>query len=420
MTVKSRGRPTVLNRSEAAAMLRAASSSEFNDEDARGECIGWTLSALPNSLVARKLKIDYLLECGHFDSADALIARCLMQGKGRAAGPLLRLRLACSLHAQGRLDQAAVEIERVLAARPADVRALTLATRIAQDGGRPGAAIEFIERAIAVSPERASLRHELIESLLEAGSIERAAAELQRLPGAPPLLAARVLRAQQRTLEAVEQLEQELARKACGPALVSELIDAIEELGDGKRLRDAMDHHRDDGSAVSLRIARAMLAHGRFDAAARLCIECKADPAMRHDALATLLIAQISAGNIDAAEITLEDLGKVTVRQRQIAGLWLTAMRGELVHRSETGGAAGRDPIVSLLQPMLRNAAELFRSRMANADEGELPGLHGLLRTCTTAMGMNDAAVVANAPVNATNSGKPETAPTQLPRRKAA
>src|SRR5687767_8777323 len=92
-----------ISRDEAARLLRAARRAAAGDIESAGEMIGWALTALRDNRHARRLKIDYLLHCGNFESADALIARSLMHGCDHA---LLRLRFARSQFMQGRLDHA--------------------------------------------------------------------------------------------------------------------------------------------------------------------------------------------------------------------------------------------------------------------------------------------------------------------------
>mgnify|MGYP000532487590 CR=1 FL=1 len=69
----------------------------------------------------------------------------------------------------------------------------------------------FLERAVALRPVSDDLRTELISTLLDAGCVRRAARLLQRFGEATPLLRARVLLAQGRTLEALDLLDQEIA-----------------------------------------------------------------------------------------------------------------------------------------------------------------------------------------------------------------
>ncbi len=66
------GQPTV-DRVMAARLLRTARSAAPDDDDS----MEWALSAMPDSLCARKLKIELLLRRGDIESASALIAQGL-------------------------------------------------------------------------------------------------------------------------------------------------------------------------------------------------------------------------------------------------------------------------------------------------------------------------------------------------------
>ncbi|MCZ6542197.1 MAG: hypothetical protein O6768_00875, partial [Planctomycetota bacterium] len=102
--------PTV-DRVMAARLLRTARSAAPDDDDS----VEWALSAMPDSLCTRKLKIELLLRRGDIESASALITQGLLLRPTDAALGLLRAR---SFYAQGQFDRAGRELGLVIAKRP--------------------------------------------------------------------------------------------------------------------------------------------------------------------------------------------------------------------------------------------------------------------------------------------------------------
>ena len=96
------------------------------------EDVEWTFAAMPDSPSAQRLKIELLLRHGDTESADALIARGLLQRPTDAGLTLLRAR---SLFAQGKLDRARRELRLVLAKRPHHRGAIELAGHVALELG---------------------------------------------------------------------------------------------------------------------------------------------------------------------------------------------------------------------------------------------------------------------------------------------
>jgi hypothetical protein len=339
--------------------------------DDRGELIGWALSAMPERLAARRVKIDYLLEGGHFDSADALIARSLICGRPRESGALMRLRFARSLHAQGRLESADHEIRRVLDERPHDCRALVLAARIAGARHNHVRAVELMVLACDVRPADASLRAELVEALLAADLTDHAARELRRIASPSAVLVARVLRAEHRLLEAVEVIERAARDVTSAPpsAVLMELIEALEELGDGARLSAALEHAPAE-PAVQIRAVKAMLALGQPQRVEGAIAALGKDPRFRREAIPVLLAVRTMAGEFEQSQSALDQLDALPCGpdRAATASVWLSAMAGALLRSAIDARAAGRDPDANMLTPMLQRAAAVLRSALSNSD----------------------------------------------------
>ncbi|MHC4108417.1 MAG: tetratricopeptide repeat protein, partial [Planctomycetota bacterium] len=204
-TRRRRGRrerqPANLDRKDAAGLLRAA-RAVATDNDA--EAIDWAFLAMPDSIPARRLKIEYLLRQGDNDLADALIAQGLLQ---HPTNPSLALLRARRLYAQGETREAEGELHMVLAARPHHCGTLELAGRVSAELGDASLAVKFLRQAAAERAGNDRVAGLLVQSLIDAGYADRAAEALRRMVRPPAGLKARVLRAMGRLLEAVELLE---------------------------------------------------------------------------------------------------------------------------------------------------------------------------------------------------------------------
>lgn len=380
-----RRRPAnVLNRIEAAGMIRAARNAP-RGSDERGELIGWARTVLRDNRLVRRLKIDHLLDTGEYDSADALIARALMRGNKREAGVLMRWRFARSLQAQGRLEQAWQQVTHVLAERPQHGGALQLGARIASERGEFHVAVELLARACTLQSQRNELRARLVEALLSNGQIHEAAVELVRIHAPSPTLVSRVLRAQGRTLEAVELLERASAASgetASIAELNRELIAALEELGDVSRLNRAMATARQDlsdspgGSETLLRAAHAMLSQGHFENVLAAIDPVLNDARHRRAALPLNIAALTMLDRTDEARQALVEWREVEAAPdvRSLAGMWLSALFGQTLVEAVDFRSAGRDPALDLRGPMVtRAAAVLHQASQETAGTRSLP-----------------------------------------------
>jgi tetratricopeptide (TPR) repeat protein len=371
--VASRVRQAI-SRAEAAAMLRAARKALAIGDDRAGETIGWTLTALRDNYHARLIKIEYLLRGGHWDSADALIARTIMHLRDH---PLLRLRLARSFFEQGRIEQAATEIRRVLQARPEHAAALALAARIASAQGRYKEAAALWMQASDCRQNDETVRAAFVQSLLDAKLTCHAAAECAQLSNPPAFLAARVFRAQGRTLDAVDRLEAALMLDRANAIVMCELISAHEDAGDIVRFRQLLPRLADAPLPAQLRASEGCLTFGEFDQAIALAQRIAEDPLWRDRAEWVLHIAQlmsrengVQAGQFD---VPLSDRSRRnhSAHRASIATHWINAMLGRLTVQQIDSRAAGADPFASVLQPLMRQALRIVEAVASH--QGEPP-----------------------------------------------
>lgn len=379
--------PRRLMRADAARLLRRARATPLHEA---GECIGWACCALPESRAARRLKIDLYLHEENFEAADALLARTMMQQRDH---PLMRLRYAQSLLAQGRLGQAYVEIRRVQKLRPRCLRACVLAAQIARRLGDDIASTQWFARARSLRPAAPAMQALLIRALLAADHVEAAAAELSRLPSPPAWLGAAVLMKQGRALDAIDVLRAALASESA-PAmrdeLLSRLIEALDAAGTIEGLRAVQRLMNDLGTQAgngypkaALSAARVMLARGDRHAAADFASQALADPAHKAEAL------RLQAVALQQADARVTPVPS-TRRGADTAPLWLTAMLGRLVADIESGRDGGADPSVSLLQPMVRQALATFDGLLASSERESLADREAIERhraACLAALG---------------------------------
>lgn len=103
-----------------------------------------------------------------------------------------RLEAALGLHRQGRLAEAEAGYREVLALEPEHVQALHLCGVVAHQTGRHGAAVELMERAIAVLPEAAdaAMHNNCGEACRALGDLARAEHHFSRAMRIDPALSA--------------------------------------------------------------------------------------------------------------------------------------------------------------------------------------------------------------------------------------
>lgn len=421
----------VLNRIEAAEMIRAARKAP-RGSDERGELIGWAKTVLCENHLVRRLKIDHLLDTGEYDSADALIARSLMRGNSREAGVLMRCRFARSLHAQGRLEQAWHQITHVLAERPQHGGALQLGAQIAGERDDFDVSVELLIRACSLQPKRIELRAELVEALVANGQVHGAAVELGRIDAPPPTLVSRVLRAQGRTLEAVELLERAAAdnrRSESVAELNLELIAALEELGDASRLNGTLESAGQDlsdstgGSETLLRAAKAMLSQGQFENVLAAVEPMRNIARHRRAALPLVIAALTMLDRTAEARHALVQWREVESAPNTplLADIWLSALYGRTLVESVDFRSAGRDPALNLLRPMLTEAAAILHqaSQKSTAANSLKPAVCSQFRDiCLRALGQ--APVESSATTRTASIQRDAKSPAKTSWRRAA
>jgi tetratricopeptide (TPR) repeat protein len=415
MTVVRRAVAQSLTRAQAARLLRAARAAFARDPDSAGEKISWAVAALRDSRQARRLKVDFLLHSGNFDSADALLARSLMRDSER---PLTRLRYARSLFLQERIEQAEGEVRRVLIDRPRHVGAMRLAARIAEARGDWARAVAHLEAAAGAGPNHEQIQNELIAVLLRSGRVHRAGEVLGRLHEPPALLRAQLLRALGRPLEAREALEAALAGSpvaAAADELLCELIEVLEHLGDLESLRALINTIPAARSRSRLRGATALIGLGDHEAAAARLAMLSHEPTVRRDALGQLVVAAALAGQVDRAREALRELAVLAITRSRlqtgpfqrsdvhaIACAWIGGLLSRTLAEQISSAGAGCDPSLSLLQPLLHQAVSVFDAALghqtASLTAQDQASLRRHRALCLQAMGRPLQAAAALAP----------------------
>src|SRR5205807_1352989 len=90
-----------------------------------------------------------------------------------------RIELAACREAQGRSDEAATILDRVIAGSD-DAKALHYRGRLEMNRGRPAAALPFLRRAAAAAPGEVELLYSLFVCLQQTGAAEEARAVEER------------------------------------------------------------------------------------------------------------------------------------------------------------------------------------------------------------------------------------------------
>ena len=362
-----------ISRVEAAQLLRNARRAWRSNPAEAGESISWALTALRDSHQARRLKVDFLLHIRNFDSADALMARCMMTDVDR---PLLRLRFARSMFEQGRLEPADREIREALRARPGHGAALQLAAEIASSLDDLGRAVELYQAATSRKPRDLSIRSNLVRALLDHGQVSRAADILSRWKHAPPELMARWLRAEGRTLDALEMLESACDRSRFAqpgePAREDHervgtlLLELLDEVGAADSLAKWTHRFAQCGWKPAVLGANLLLSYGRFGEAHEILKMLAGRPSLEGHVAEATIVASALEGNVDAARAMLARLDhRCPSDRRAWARRWLRCWMGRLIADNTDGRVIGADPNFSVLQPLLAKAAETIDAALA-------------------------------------------------------
>ncbi len=404
-----------ITREQAARLLRRTRAAIVRGDERAGELIGWACAAMGDRRTVRCLKIDHLLANGHYDSADAMIARSLMQDEDH---PLMRLRFARSLRLQGRVKQADAEIQKTLAVRPKHCASLKLGAEIAAEIGHFQRAVFLWTLAVDERPGDRELRCGLVQACIDAGMARQAAAQLEMVKDPPTILQARVLCAQHRVLEAIEALECSTWNNRSEDEWC-ELIDCLEDAGDVVRLRKVISEIVEVKPTALLRASQALLSLGEFaEAAERLerVIEGDVPLPLKREAMMSLVIARAMDAERSATDENVQGTLETMMRSELgttdnasgHAALWLRGLLGRCIRSQASGKKCGADPSTSVLQPMLRDAVRQLERAIvpgrANAAEVDRAAIARLRDVCLAAMGESGVPVSVDAIAGRQNS----------------
>ncbi len=401
----------VLSRADAAHLLRSARRAlQHNTSDA-SDRIGWAYLVLRERRSMVRLKIDWLLQQRLFDSADALIARSLMQDRDH---PLMRWRYAKSLYEQGRVRQAEREMRAVVQQRPKHCGVLRFAAQVACALDNPRHAVALLTMALDEQPKNDSIRAELIDALLRAGLVARAAHMLTLMAAPPPALVSRVLRAQHRPLEAVDILRNALlaGSENCDRSeLVSELALTLEEIGDGLTLEQLLTEHDRINDGAKLTLARSAMMFGIITPAMQIIDELIAEQSScMRGALHAQVAINAVARDLNDSWRALRQLAATRdgIDYRLMADCWLRAQLGRMLNDQGDARAASIDPSISLLQPMLQHAVDVLSAKLQSAatddEQFDTAAIQQHLAGCLVAMGRSREAMSLLATAAATGT----------------
>ena len=350
---------TAIDRAEAARLLRTARSAAL---DGDGDAIDWAFSAIPESVAARRRKIEHALHHGDTDSADALIAQGLLL---RPTNPSLTLLRARRLYAQGHVRRAKDELRLVLASRPHHCGALELSGRVAAELGDHATAVALLRQAAAERPGNDRATGLLVQSLLDAGYADRAAGALRTMAKPSSGLKARVLRGMGRLLDAREVLERAAAGESPATdreAALCDLIDTLEEAGDYPPLRSVLESIGTDQPAALAKAGRSWLLLGEFRTAALRMARLARSRAYRDRALEVMVVAASMMDRVHLAELALRrlQLTATGIDAEAMAEGWRRGLMGRLLVDQQSPRRAGADPSSSRLGGLLQAALDTF------------------------------------------------------------
>lgn len=382
-----------IDRIEAARLLQTARRGGWHSPEA-ADAIDWAFVAMPESRTARRLKIDQLLHHGDFNAADALITQGLTAHPGDPALSLLRAR---RLFDTGRLPAAARELKRALVRRPHHSATLALAGTVDRLLGNWHAAARLLRRSLVNcnAGNRQAISRELFLSLFDGRAVDEAQAVLDQMPLAPPDLTAKLLCALRRPLEAAEILKHALRDRpdpARSQALLCQLIDLLEEIGDRKQLASLLETITIDHPQALRCAGQAWLSLGLFRRSIGAMRALSHNQPHRRAALTILLVAAALAERSRLAHRALRQL-QLTLEGIDVqimADAWRRGLLGRIVTEQQRSGGAGADPSSSQLLVFLNNAVRVFDVELDSATATSGPERVELRRfrsLCLSAMG---------------------------------
>ncbi len=366
-------------RHAAARLLRDARRAVGDDV---AEAVDWAFSQMPDSLGARRLKIQQLVDQGDLESASVLVAQGLLRRPTDASLTLWRARI---LYQQEQFEQCARELRIVLARRPHHFATLELAGLAARKLNAPLRAASFFARAEARRPGDVPTRHLLVEAWIDEGRLDKAGCVLSGIDSPPARLSAKYLRAQGRLLEAAEALETAFGRGRGDEdeAVVCDLITILEESGNMARLRRLLERIDVRQPAALARAGLAWLWLGEFRLAAVRAARLARVPGFRSRGLLVLLVASALLQRPTLVERALARLRRSDdeIDPKVVAEAWCRGLMGRLLQAQCNPRQAGADPQAGQLGSLLREAADVFDQQLTTA-AGLLPARRRELQQC--------------------------------------
>ncbi len=386
---------TSIDPVEAARLLREARAAHgTNGGHDAGDAVDWAFASLPDRRHPRRLKVEALLRERDVEAADAMIAQGLLL---RPDDPGLMFLRARSLLIQHDLLAAEREIARVLDRRPSHVSSLVVGAEIARASHEYPTGVRRLESALALRPDHDGLRARLAEILLDAEAVGSAERVILAMAEVPPRLQARLLRAQGRSLDAVELLD--AARSGGDPEgdITCDLIDALESIGAVDRLHRLLDGVDERVPATLVRAGSAWLALGAYERAiGRLAPLLDHGPHERA-ALSVAVVAASMLGRLDLAERMLTRLqqSRAGADPRFMSELWRRAITaGLFIDQARTGRAeATREG--RLIDPLLRGALAVFEAEPASRTPARRAEIQRHRALCLAALGRDREAAAA-------------------------
>ena len=354
----------IVERHAAARLLRKSRQADPIDA---AEMVDWAFSQLPDSLPARRSKIQQLVDQGDLESASVLVAQGLLQRPTDASLTLWRARI---LHRQEAFEQCARELRLVLARRPHHFATLRLSGLTALRLSAPLRAASFLARAEARRPGDVPTRHALVEAWIDAGRFIEARDVLSRMDRPSAQLSAKYLRATGRLLEAAETLETALGRDQGEEhePMLCDLIDILEESGNMAWLRRTLQRIDVGQPAALARAGLAWLWLGEFRTAAVRTAKLVRMPGFCSTGLVVLLVAAAMLQRPKLAERALDRLRRSDdpIDPNVVADTWCRGLMGRLLQSQCNPRQAGADPHTGLLGRLLGIAERTFREQLAS------------------------------------------------------
>lgn len=358
--------PATIDRQQAARLLRDIRAASHDEMD---ELLDWALSYMPWSRPLQRLKIRRLLDQGDLEAAEALIAKGLLL---RPTDPALTLLKGRALAGRERFPEAQAELRLALKQRPWHVGALELAAYAAGQLGDHAHAAALLEQAASRRANDDGLKRRLVEALLAADLPVRAEEVLNTIESSAMVLKSRLLRCQNRPLDALAVLEEAIEQTDAQDSdeQLEALTDLLEEIADTARLRDAISKIGPDHPRAHLRTCRALLSLGDFNQCAMRAQGSASNPTTRREALHALVVASAEADRHRHALDALCELTSMAngLNPRRMAECWLRAFKGRMIQRQLSAETAGADPSLKLLPAVLNEAVAVFDERLADAE----------------------------------------------------